>query len=1111
MPAAGRRRRAAVRVALAVVVTLWAALGWAVPGRAGGAERVTSVVHGAPAAGSAQPPTIPVQPKTLPAQPKTAPAQPTTVPSQPTTISAQPLTIPVRAEPDATAVSLDATVHVPPGGGRHPAVLLAHGFGGTKADLESRARLLAERGYVAIAYSARGFGASGGRIHLNAPEWEVSDARAIVDVLSRRPDVLLDGPGDPRVGVAGGSYGGALALMLAGADRRIDATVAAITWHDLADAFVPGGPDAAGGVFKRRWASLFFASTVAGDWAGPARAAGSPASERSAQSPPPTASTSAAAPPASPGSTAAPSTAAASPTLLCGRFDPTVCRLFLAAARTGTPSPELLTLLHRHSPAPGLATTRAPTLLVQGMRDSLFDLGQADATARTLLARGTPVAVRWFDGGHDSGAQPDDEATLLPWLDRYLAPAGAGRSGLPVPAFTAPVPAAGGERTVTTDRYPGLDGIDGSTSTLALRPTAADDRAGRILSPPGGDPAAISGAGALGGTGLGGGPGGGAGTAGADATGAASLAGYQLAALPGQSIAFDTDPVTSNVDIVGAPRVRLRVTSSARDATLFVSLWRMAGAGPTSPRGLVAPVRVATTPGTPIEVDVQLPAGTYSAATGSRWRVLVSATDAGFAVPTDARVYTVALADPRLRLPTAPGTATSSEGPDRETVGVAAALAALLLALALVTLLRARSRRRTDRRQTRAEFAGVPLVVEGLVKTYKDGHRAVDDVSWRAEAGQVVGLLGPNGAGKTTTMRMLVGLIRPDAGQVHVLGAPVHAGSPVLGRVGALIEGPGFLPHLSGRANLQAYWAATGRDPAEAGFAAALDVAALGDAVDRPVRTYSQGMRQRLGIAQAMLGRPDVLLLDEPTNGLDPPQIAAMRPILRAYAATGRTVVVSSHLLAEVEQTCTHVVVMDSGRVVMSGAIADLTGDATTIVQLEGLDRPDATPGASRAAGPAAAGGADQDELERVAAAVRAELGVDAHVRVDAPRRCLDVTWPGSRADIVAAVVGAGGRIAEVTGRRHLEEVFLGVIGQSAPANPAHPGDGRLDGRRGAPGADRPDTSAADPADPADPAGPAGTPGDGASTSPSDVDSEVDSDVESEEARMNRLRQVRRR
>ena len=154
------------------------------------------------------------------------------------------------------------------------------------------------------------------------------------------------------------------------------------------------------------------------------------------------------------------------------------------------------------------------------------------------------------------------------------------------------------------------------------------------------------------------------------------------------------------------------------------------------------------------------------------------------------------------------------------------------------------------------ELADIPLVVKDVVKTYGDGFRAVDGVSFRAEAGQVVGLLGPNGAGKTTVIRMLLGLIRQDSGSIYVNGEPVHAGADVLGSVGALIEGPGFLPHLSGMANLMAYWHATGRPLEEAHLDEALEIAGLGAASDRRVRGYSHGMLQRLGIAQAMLGVP---------------------------------------------------------------------------------------------------------------------------------------------------------------------------------------------------------------------------------------------------------------
>ena len=198
-------------------------------------------------------------------------------------------------------------------------------------------------------------------------------------------------------------------------------------------------------------------------------------------------------------------------------------------------------------------------------------------------------------------------------------------------------------------------------------------------------------------------------------------------------------------------------------------------------------------------------------------------------------------------------------------------------------------------------------------------------MSFRAEPGQVVGLLGPNGAGKTTTIRMLMGLIKPDAGTAYVLGQPVRPGAPVLRSVGALVEGPGFLPHLSGIDNLRAYWAATGRPIEEAQLDEALRIADLGTAAKRRVRGYSQGMRQRLGIAQAMLGLPQLLILDEPVNGLDPPQIRAMRAMLSEYAASGRTVLLSSHLLAEVELTCSHVVMMHQGRVLTTGSVEELT------------------------------------------------------------------------------------------------------------------------------------------------------------------------------------------
>ena len=162
------------------------------------------------------------------------------------------------------------------------------------------------------------------------------------------------------------------------------------------------------------------------------------------------------------------------------------------------------------------------------------------------------------------------------------------------------------------------------------------------------------------------------------------------------------------------------------------------------------------------------------------------------------------------------------------------------------------------------------------------------------------------------------------AGTVHVFGEPVQAGAAPLARIGAFIEGPGFLPHLSGRQNLDLFWRASGREDGDPHLDTVLEIAGLGPAIDRRVRTYSQGMRQRLGIAQAMLGMPEILLLDEPTNGLDPPQIREMRQVIADYAGTGRTVIISSHLLAEVEQTCSHVVVMHRGRLIAQGRVDEL-------------------------------------------------------------------------------------------------------------------------------------------------------------------------------------------
>jgi ABC-2 type transport system ATP-binding protein len=199
---------------------------------------------------------------------------------------------------------------------------------------------------------------------------------------------------------------------------------------------------------------------------------------------------------------------------------------------------------------------------------------------------------------------------------------------------------------------------------------------------------------------------------------------------------------------------------------------------------------------------------------------------------------------------------------------------------------------------------------------------AVSGLDLDVRAGQVYGFLGPNGAGKTTTIRMLVGLIAPTAGQIRLLGRSLPDPGAV-SQTGSMIEEPAFYPWLTGRQNLKVL-AATGGGCPEAEFGRVLEATGLSEVAGRKVRAYSQGMRQRLGLAAAMLGRPPLLIIDEPTNGLDPAGIRDIRGLLRDLAADGTTVFMSSHLLAEVEQVCDRVAVIVRGRIVEEGAPAQL-------------------------------------------------------------------------------------------------------------------------------------------------------------------------------------------
>jgi ABC-2 type transport system ATP-binding protein len=300
----------------------------------------------------------------------------------------------------ADAVELDTTLYLPAGDGRAPAVVLAHGFGGSKDSVADDARDLAERGYVVLTYSARGFGRSTGQIGLDDPRYEVADLSTLIDRLADRDDVELDGPGDPRVGVAGGSYGGALSLLGAAYDDRIDAIAPQITWNSLTSALFPSQvgqvdaptvaatpEDGAAGVYKRLWSGLFFGvgSSPTGGLLDALGGGGDGA-----------------APDLSRLDTSALDPAAVQQALTCGRFRADICAAYQTAAATGTLTPEIAAVLDRSSPAGVLDRIHTPTLLVQGTQDSLFGLGQADANARGIAATGTPVKVIWYAGGHDA-------------------------------------------------------------------------------------------------------------------------------------------------------------------------------------------------------------------------------------------------------------------------------------------------------------------------------------------------------------------------------------------------------------------------------------------------------------------------------------------------------------------------------------------------------------------------------------------------------------------------------------------------------------------------------------------------------------------------------------
>ena len=314
--------------------------------------------------------------------------------------------------------------------------------------------------------------------------------------------------------------------------------------------------------------------------------------------------------------------------------------------------------------------------------------------------------------------------------------------------------------------------------------------------------------------------------------------------------------------------------------------------------------------------------------------------------------------------------------------------------------------------------AAPAITTRGLTKRFRSGQVAVDGIDLDVPPGAVYGFLGPNGSGKTTTIRMLLGLVAPTSGEVEVLGLPVPAArAQVLPRVGALVEGPAFHPYLAGEANLVRLDAADATaDPRTraARVDAALERVGLTAARGKRYRQYSLGMKQRLGLAAALLQPRDLLVLDEPTNGLDPQGTREVRTLVRELAADGTTVLVSSHLLAEIEQVCTHVGIMSRGRLLLQGDLAELQGSGLATVTV--LTAPDCGPDAARVL--AGLGLADVQVRPGEQARVTAALGGLAPERVAAalvqgglPLQGLAVSRP-SLEDVFVQLTGEGFDVA---------------------------------------------------------------------------------------------------
>jgi ABC-2 type transport system ATP-binding protein len=304
---------------------------------------------------------------------------------------------------------------------------------------------------------------------------------------------------------------------------------------------------------------------------------------------------------------------------------------------------------------------------------------------------------------------------------------------------------------------------------------------------------------------------------------------------------------------------------------------------------------------------------------------------------------------------------------------------------------------------------GVALATRGLRKNYGP-RRALDGLDLSVPAGVVYGFLGPNGAGKTTTLRVLTGLVHADGGTVEILGKPFHRGDRHrLFEVGALVESPTFYPYLSARANLRELAASGARVPSRR-IEELLDVVGLCERANDRVQDYSMGMKQRLGIAAALLSDPKLLLLDEPAHGLDPAGIVAMRDTLRTLASQGKTVVVSSHLLAEIQVMADTVGIIASGKLVREGPLREL-------LALQGVVKVRV----------------QADRVDAAIATLAPEFLAERLTETDRDEGWLSVRIEPKRAEVISQkLAGAGIYISGMESGRDLEMLFLELTGAQA-------------------------------------------------------------------------------